>query len=56
MAQYQEAEQILAADFPTIPLQFSVNQTYYSERLSNVVLDPFSGQIKLRLLEVSDDG
>ena len=48
-----EAERILAADFPTVPLYFSVSSVYYSERLSNVVLDPFSGQIKLRLLVVS---
>ena len=40
---YQEAEAILAADFPTMPLSFSVSSVYYSERLSNVVLDPFSG-------------
>ena len=53
---YQQAEQILAADFPTVPLIFSVSSIYYSERLSNVVLDPFSGQIKLRLVEVSDGG
>jgi oligopeptide transport system substrate-binding protein len=52
---YQEAEAILAADFPTVPLSFSVSATYYSERLSNVVLDPFSGEVKLRLLVVSDD-
>ncbi len=51
---YQEAEAILAADFPTVPLSFSVNAVYYSERLSNVVLDPFSGQIELRPLEVSN--
>ena len=53
---YQEAEAILAADFPTVPLSFSVSSAYYSERLSNVVLDPFSGETKLRLVEVSDDG
>jgi hypothetical protein len=32
-----------------------VNSVYFNERLSNVVLDPFSGRIKLRLLEVSDE-
>ena len=31
-----------------------MSSTYYSERLSNVVLDPFSGATKLRLVEVSD--
>lgn len=55
VAHYQEAEQVLATDFPTIPLVFSVNSYYYSERLSNVVLDPFSGEPKLRLLEVSEE-
>ena len=53
---YQEAEQVLAEDFPTIPLVFSVNSYYYSDRLDNVVLDPFSGEPKLRLLEVSAEG
>ena len=52
---YQEAEAILAADFPTVPISFGVSSVYFSERLSNVVLDPFSGATKLRLLEVSDD-
>jgi oligopeptide transport system substrate-binding protein len=56
VAHYQEAEAILAADFPTVPLSFSVSAAYYSDRLSNVVLDPFSGATKLRLLEVSDEG
>lgn len=51
---YQEAEAILAADFPTVPLYTSVSSAYYSERLANVVLDPFSGRVKLRVLEVSD--
>ena len=51
---YQEAEAILAADFPTVPLSFGVSSVYHSERLSNVVLDPFSGATKLRLVEVSD--
>jgi len=55
VTQYQEAEAILAADFPTVPISFSVNQAYYSERLSNVVLDPFSGRVKLRLLVVSNE-
>ena len=54
VAHYQEAERILAADFPTVPLSFSVSSTYYSDRLSNVVLDPFSGQVKLRPLVVTD--
>ena len=49
-------EAILATDFPTVPLSFGVSATYYSDRLSNVVLDPFSGATKLRLVVVSDDG
>jgi peptide/nickel transport system substrate-binding protein/oligopeptide transport system substrate-binding protein len=49
---YQEAEQVLAKDFPTVPLWFGVGNEYYSERLSNVVLDPFSNQVKLRILKV----
>lgn len=53
VAAYQGAEAILAADFPTAPLYYSVSSVYYNERLSNVVLDPFSGRIKLRLLEVA---
>lgn len=53
VAHYQEAEAALAADFPTAPLWFSVSNSYYSERLSNVILDPFSGQLKLRALEVA---
>jgi oligopeptide transport system substrate-binding protein len=52
---YQDAEAILAADFPTIPLVFSVSSVYYSPRLSNVVLNPFSGATELRLVEVSDE-
>jgi peptide/nickel transport system substrate-binding protein/oligopeptide transport system substrate-binding protein len=52
---YQDAEAALAQDFPTVPLFFSVNSYYFSDHLSNVVLDPFSGEPKLRLLEVSDD-
>lgn len=54
VVEYQKAEAILAADFPTAPLRFSVSATYYSDRVSNVVLDPFSGSTKLRLLEVTD--
>ncbi|SKC37818.1 oligopeptide transport system substrate-binding protein [Krasilnikoviella flava] len=51
---YQEAEAVLAEDFPTVPVVFSVNSYYYSENVSNVVLDPFSGEPKLRLLEVTN--
>ncbi|GAB4086726.1 ABC transporter substrate-binding protein [Myceligenerans cantabricum] len=50
---YQEAESILAEEFPTIPFRWSFSATYYSERLSNVTLNPFSGAPMLRRLEVS---
>ncbi|MDQ2844814.1 MAG: ABC transporter substrate-binding protein [Actinomycetota bacterium] len=49
---YQDAETILAADFPTVPISFSQNVAFYSQRLGNVVLDPFSGAVKLRLLTI----
>ncbi|MFE7408485.1 ABC transporter substrate-binding protein [Isoptericola sp. NPDC057559] len=54
VTKYQEAEKILASDFPTVPLFVAQNTTYYSENVSNVVLDPFSGEPKLRLLEVTN--
>jgi hypothetical protein len=41
---------VLAEDFPTIPLSFANAVTFYSDRVDNVVLDPFSGSTKLRLL------
>lgn len=48
---YLEAEKILAEEFPTIPLTYSVNQWFYSENLDNVKLNPFGGAILLRELE-----
>ncbi|WP_369369728.1 ABC transporter substrate-binding protein [Promicromonospora sp. Populi] len=51
---YQEAEAILAEEFPTIPFRFNVGAEYYSERLDNVVLDPFSGAVKVRLLTITE--
>src|SRR5690606_27934245 len=53
VALYQEAEQILAEEFPTIPFRWSFSATYYSERLDNVVLNPFSGAPILRAIEVT---
>jgi oligopeptide transport system substrate-binding protein len=53
VALYQEAEAILAEEFPTIPFRWSFSATYYSERLDNVVLNPFSGAPILRGIEVS---
>ena len=52
VAKYQEAEKILATDYPTVPVSFSQNVAFYSARLDNVVLDPFSGAVKLRLLTI----
>jgi oligopeptide transport system substrate-binding protein len=49
---YQEAEDILAADFPTVPLYVSNSITFYSDRLDNVKLNPFSGAVALRELKI----
>ncbi|MBO0611252.1 peptide ABC transporter substrate-binding protein [Myceligenerans salitolerans] len=54
VALYQEAEAILAEEFPTIPFRWGFSSTYYSERLDNVILNPFSGAPILREIEVSD--
>ncbi|WP_197429754.1 peptide ABC transporter substrate-binding protein [Auraticoccus cholistanensis] len=53
VAKYAEAEKVLAEDFPTVPISFSQVTVFHSDRVSNVVLDPFSGSVKLRLLEVA---
>lgn len=50
---YQEAEDILAEDFPTIPLYVSNGVIFYSDRLDNVKLNPFSGGPELRELKVA---
>ncbi|MDN5724456.1 MAG: ABC transporter substrate-binding protein [Propionibacteriales bacterium] len=50
VTKYQEAEQELAKEFPTVPISFSQSVAFYSENVDNVVLDPFSGSTKLRLL------
>ncbi|HEY8454468.1 MAG TPA: ABC transporter substrate-binding protein [Actinopolymorphaceae bacterium] len=49
---YQEAEDILAEDFPTIPLYVSNSIVFYSDRLDNVKLNPFSGAVELRQLKI----
>lgn len=49
---YQEAEDILAEDLPTIPLYVSNSVTFYSKRVDNVSLNPFSGGVALRELKV----
>ncbi|WP_168207402.1 peptide ABC transporter substrate-binding protein [Microlunatus elymi] len=48
---YEKAEDILAKDFPTIPLDFSKSVTFYSDRVDNIVIDPFSGATRLRELK-----
>ena len=39
---YQEAEEQLAADFPTMPLWYQETQYGYSDRVENVKMNPFS--------------
>ncbi|MFC7625478.1 ABC transporter substrate-binding protein [Microlunatus sp. GCM10028923] len=51
VAKYAEAEKVLAQDFPTVPLSFALAVTFHSDRVENVVIDPFSGATKLRLLK-----
>jgi peptide/nickel transport system substrate-binding protein/oligopeptide transport system substrate-binding protein len=49
---YNEAfEAKLAEDFPTVPLLYSNNYTFYSENVDNVQLDPFSGSVELRSVQ-----
>ena len=48
---YQEAEDMLAAEMPIIPLWHSAQQTVWSERLNNVVVDTF-GELVLSSVEV----
>jgi ABC-type transport system substrate-binding protein len=54
VALYQEAEAILAEEFPTVPFRWSFSATYYSERLDNVILNPFSGAPILRQIEITE--
>ncbi len=39
---YQEAEEQLAADFPTMPLWYQETQYGYSDKVDNVKMNPFS--------------
>ncbi|MBM6405230.1 ABC transporter substrate-binding protein [Phycicoccus sp. CSK15P-2] len=50
---YQQAEQVLAQDFPTIPLWYGESKAGWSERVDNVVITPF-GRPDLRVLTVSE--
>jgi oligopeptide transport system substrate-binding protein len=42
ISKYQDAERVLAKDIPAIPLWYQNGTAGYSERVSNVDLDPFS--------------
>ncbi|WP_370618091.1 peptide ABC transporter substrate-binding protein [Mumia sp. Pv 4-285] len=53
VTKYQEAEKVIASDMASAPVAFSRNVMFYSDRLDNVVLDPFSGEVKLRQLKVN---
>lgn len=41
-AKYQEAEEQLAKDFPTMPLWYQETQYGYSDKVDNVKMNPFS--------------
>jgi oligopeptide transport system substrate-binding protein len=47
---YQEAERVVLADLPTIPMWFEKTQAAHSERVGNVVVDPFA---RLRIADVT---
>ena len=46
---YQEAEQILAEDMPTIPIFAGRSISGYSERMDNVEITPFGVPAYTRL-------
>jgi oligopeptide transport system substrate-binding protein len=48
---YQAAEDVLLADFPAAPLFYRVNQAAHSERVDNVIVDPF-GRIDTAAVQV----
>ena len=48
---YQEAEAILAEDFPTMPMWIYLDQSGYSNRVTDVKLDPF-GKLDLTAIKV----
>jgi ABC-type oligopeptide transport system substrate-binding subunit len=47
---YQEAERLVLADMPVIPLWFERTQAAHSERVGNVVIDAF---VRIRLADVT---
>jgi oligopeptide transport system substrate-binding protein len=51
IAGYQAAEDVLIADLPATPLFYRVNQAAHSERVDNVVVDPF-GRVDTAAIEV----
>lgn len=53
-ALYQEAEDILLADLPLIPMWYSIYSTVWTEKIDNVIVDP-STYLRVELLE-SEDG
>jgi oligopeptide transport system substrate-binding protein len=48
---YQAAEDILIADLPAAPLFYRVNQAAHSERVDNVIVDPF-GRVDTAAIQV----
>lgn len=54
VTKYQEAEKVIASDMASAPVAFGNNVMFYSDRLDDVVLDPFSGEVELRLVKVTD--
>ena len=49
---YQEAEAILSEDFPTMPMWIYLDQSGYSNRVTDVKLDPF-GKLDLMSIKVN---
>jgi len=53
-ALYQEAEDILLADFPLIPMWYGVSPSVWTEKISNVIIDPTT-YLRVERLESDDD-
>jgi len=51
---YQDAEDILLGDFPLIPLWYGVSPSVWTEKISNVIIDPTT-YLRVELLESQDD-
>lgn len=52
-AKYQEAEQVLAADLPTLPLWSTTRQVIWSTNVTNVIVTPF-GEIDYAAVQMAD--